>query len=209
MSMPLLSSTEPQPAWGIATLFPAQGSWSIEDYLDLTDSTNRLVEFTNGKVEVLQMPTMTHQLILDYVFTLMKAFVNERSLGRVLFAALRVQVDEAKFREPDIVYISRERREHAQDRYWTAADLVVEIVSDDPESRKRDLVTKRADYAAAGISEYWIVDPQEKRITVLALDGARYAVHGEFAPGQQATSKLLEGFAVDVAGTFAAAKGEF
>jgi hypothetical protein len=91
MSMPLSTSTEPQPAWGIATLFPAQGSWSIDEYLDLTDSTNRLVEFTNGKVEILQLPTMTHQLIIDYVFTLIKAFVNEQSLGRVLFAALRVK----------------------------------------------------------------------------------------------------------------------
>ena len=43
-----------------------------------------------------------------------------------------------------------------------------------------------------------------QKITVLTLDGDSYAVHGEFAPGEQATSRLLPGFAVAVAETFAA-----
>ena len=51
------------------------------------------------------------------------------------------------------------------------ADLAIEVVSEGAEARERDLETKRAEYARAGISEYWIVDPQESRITVLTLDG--------------------------------------
>ena len=62
---------------------------------------------------------------------------------------------------------------------------------------------KREEYAKAGIPEYWIVDPELGQITVLVLDGSVYAVHGEFARGQQATSKLLPGFAVDVTAALA------
>jgi Uma2 family endonuclease len=61
--------------------------------------------------------------------------------------------------------------------------------------------------AAAGIPEYWIIDPDKKRILVLTRKGKRYTVHGEFKPGDQATSKLLRGFSVDVDDVFAAGKG--
>jgi Uma2 family endonuclease len=83
---------------------------------------------------------------------------------------------------------------------------VVEVVSLDKESRERDYEKKRTDYAAAGIAEYWIVDPAESRITVLTLDGESYTVHGEFHAGDAATSVLLESFSVDVTSVFAAAK---
>ena len=47
-----------EPAWQIATLFPNQGVWDEGDYLALT--TNHLVEFSDGYIEVLPMPTMSH-----------------------------------------------------------------------------------------------------------------------------------------------------
>lgn len=201
-SNPMLSA---EPAWDVARLFPYQGKWSVGDYLLLTDGTNQLVEFSDGKVEVLAMPTTAHQRILIFLFKLLSRFVDDRQLGEVMIAALRVQLAPQKFREPDIVFVSSANRSYVQDRFWTGADLVVEIVSDDADSRERDYVMKRAEYAAAGIPEYWIVDPREKLIVVLTLDGAEYAIAGEFKPGEQAASKLLAGFSVDVAAVFLAA----
>jgi Uma2 family endonuclease len=84
--------------------------------------------------------------------------------------------------------------------------LVIEVVSEDNESQKRDYQEKRADYAALGIPEYWIVDPQTERITVLTLQGKQYRLHGEFAPGEQATSVLLSGFSVDPSAVFEAGR---
>ena len=84
------------------------------------------------------------------------------------------------------------------------ADLVVEVVSEGEENRERDLVKKREEYAKAGISEYWIVDPQEKQITVLVLEGQTYREHGVFKPGTVATSFLLAGFSASVDAVFAA-----
>lgn len=52
----------------IAELLPEQGSWSEADYLWLTNRTNRLIEYTDGYIEVLPMPTRTHQKILRYLF---------------------------------------------------------------------------------------------------------------------------------------------
>jgi hypothetical protein len=68
------------------------------------------------------------------------------------------------------------------------------------------LVEKRADYAEAGIPEYWIVDPRDETVTVLALEGDAYVGHGVFAAGDSAASRLLEGFAADVTAVFDAPK---
>jgi Uma2 family endonuclease len=193
--------------WDAATMVPPQRAWTVEEYLRLTDSTNRFVEYTDGRIEVLEMPTIAHQRILTYLFVAMHNFVVQHGLGEVLFAGLRVQVDDAKFREPDIVFLRRGHEANVQNRYWNAADLVLEVVSDDPESRKRDVVTKRADYAAAGIPEYWIVDPAEERVTVLTFENGAYVTLGEYAPGDVAASEVLGGFAVDAAAIFKAAQG--
>ncbi len=195
-----------QPAWDLALLYPVQGNWTQEEYLDLTDDTNWLVEYTDGKIEVLRMPTIEHQLIVRFLMDVLRAFVDPRKLGMVLFAPTRVYVDPEKYREPDIVFNFTENHAKSGRRYYQSADLVMEVVSDDPESHMRDWEKKKADYAEGGVPEYWIIDPQQKLITVLALQEKVYVEHGVFREGQTATSKLLEGFTIDVSATFAAAK---
>ncbi|HEX6960480.1 MAG TPA: Uma2 family endonuclease [Lacipirellula sp.] len=202
---PTTSAYGSEPAWDVALLFPPQGQWSVEEYLSLTDDINRFVEFTAGRIEVLPTPTVIHQRILVFLFMRLKEFVDAHDLGEVLPSVLRVRLAEDKFREPDIVFLGR-GKDSGLGRYWDKADLVVEIVSDDRKSRERDHIKKRKDYAEAGISEYWIVDPQQQQISVLTLQGRAYELIGEFTPGQAATSKLLPGFAVDVKATFKAAE---
>ena len=87
-----------------------------------------------------------------------------------------------------------------ENAYWLGADLVIEIVS--PNDPTRDTVVKRADYAEAGIPEYWIVNPLDETITVLTLSGAAYIEHGVFRRGEDAGSVLLPGFSVAVSDVF-------
>jgi Uma2 family endonuclease len=192
-----------EPTWEIANLFPTQGNWSEEDYLDLNG--NQLVEFSRGFLEVLPMPTTSHQTLVVTLYGLVLAFTAGRDLGTVLVAPLRVRLWRGKFREPDVVFMLKVHASRMGEEYWRGADLVMEVVSGEgeDESRRRDLVTKRREYARAGIAEYWIVDPKEERITVFRLIGKRYAVHGEFSKGTVASSHLLAGFVVDVNEVFA------
>jgi Uma2 family endonuclease len=131
-----------------------------------------------------------------HVYTALLGFVAPRGLGTLRFAPLRLRLWEGKFREPDVLLLLAEHDDMRREQYWEGADLVVEVVSTD--DRRRVLVTKRREYARAGIPEYWIVDPGEERVVVLRLDGERYSVHGEFGRGARATSVLLEGFELDV-----------
>jgi Uma2 family endonuclease len=196
--------TGAEPTWDIAKLFPMQGHWNESEYLRLNG--NYLVEFTHGHVEVLPMPTPAHQAIVAFLFEQLLLFVRPAKLGKVLFAPLRVRMQEGKFREPDVVFILAAHSRWQGDDFWEGADLVREVVSDD--FRKHDLETKRLDYALAGIPEYWIVDPMLREITVLKLAGDRYDVHGIFKEAEIASSILLPGFEVKVTDAFAAGDGK-
>jgi Uma2 family endonuclease len=176
-------------------LLPLQGLWTEEQYLRLTDQTNRFIEFTEGSVEVLPMPTRKHQAISRFLFLAFLACV-QRLGGTVFYAPLRVRVAPGRFREPDLVLLLDVNDPRNQNAFWLGADLVVEIVS--PDYVERDTVLKRADYAEAGIPEYWIVNPDEETITVLKLSDGVYTAHGVFGRGETAASVLLTGFTVSV-----------
>ena len=183
------------PVWEIAELFPEQGFWSEEEYLAL--NTNRLVEFDNGTIEVLPVPTRTHQMIVLFFCKLLEAFMTRQGRGGVVLpSAYPLRVPSARYREPDVIFMTAEQNARASEAFTSAAELVVEVVS--PSDPNRDYVTKRQDYAEAGVAEYWIVDAAEQTVLVLRLENGQYAEHGRFGPGQTATSAKLAGFAVAV-----------
>ena len=187
-----------EPTWDVALLFPEQGTWSEEEYLAL--GGNHLVEFSHGYVEVLPMPTDAHQAIVAYLYrTLLALLAAHHPGGVVRFAPLRLRLWPGKFREPDLMLLRDARDPRRTPQFWQGADLVIEVVSSD--DRRRDVVVKRREYAKAGIPEYWIVDPEEQRVTVLRIDGETYATHGEFARGDVATSALLDEVMIDVTAT--------
>lgn len=183
----------------VLDLLPLQGQWSEEAYLWLTDHTNRLIEFTDGYIEVLPMPTDAHQSLLAYLYQIFFAFLQARG-GKVLFTPMRLRIRERKFREPDSLLVRHADDARRQNRFWLGADLVVEIVS--PDKPERDRIEKRSDYAEAQIPEYWIVDPQDETITVLRLEKDIYVEHGIFGRGMLTTSALLEGLLVEVSAVF-------
>lgn len=195
-----------EPAWDIALLYPVQGAWSEEDYLHIALNENVLIEYSKGCVEVLPMPTIEHQLIVKFLLRAFDGFVEPRRLGVVLFAPLPVWLMPKEYREPDLIFNFAEHHAQNTKKYYEHADLVVEVVSGDKRSHERDYEDKRRDYAKAGIQEYWIVDPQAQRVTVLALDGSTYVEHAVTDRAGLASSKLLEGFSLDVAALFAAGK---
>lgn len=192
-----------EPAWDIALLFPYQGNWTEADYLAL--DTDRPIELSDGCLEFLPMPTPFQQLILQYLFRLLDAFVMSHSLGQVFISPLRVRLWDQKIRLPELVYLKpgRIRDVHQPPE---GVDLAMEVVSEGKANEDRDYETKRFEYAKAGIQEYWVVDPYSRAITLFELSGQDYRELGRFGPGSQVQSRLLPGFVVDVTAVFAAGR---
>lgn len=179
----------------VVDLLPPPGSWTEDAYLWLTDHTSRLVELNDGHLEVPPAPTDRHQSILQALFLAFFQHLDPRG-GKVQFAPLRLRIRDGKIREPDLLLVADANDPRRQNRFWTGADLVLEILS--PDSPRRDLEDKRLDYANAGVPEYWIVDPDRETITVLALRQGRYIELRQIARGQHATSHILPDFTVPV-----------
>jgi len=180
-------------------ILPPQGEWTEEEYLVLTDHRNRLVEFTDGFLEVLPMPTDKHQGMLGLLYLAFFNFIEPQG-GKVRFSPLRLRIRPGKFREPDLLLLLSATDSRRQNRYWLGADLALEVVSE--EKPERDLVDKRGDYAEAHVPEYWIVNPQTETITVLRLRGDAYEEAGIHRRGESAVSMLLPDFSVAVAAVF-------
>jgi Uma2 family endonuclease len=199
---PPRASQRGEPLWELARFYPPQGAWTEADYFALPDT--RFVELKDGCLEFLKSRSRRDQLVARHMFLSLDQFVESRKLGEVHFTGLNVRLEPEHIRVPDICYLTPAKLGDPRD-VQDLADLIVEVVSPSSEDRARDLVEKRADYARTGVAEYWIVDPEQETITVLTLaSGAdEYTEHGVFRLGQQATSVLLDGFAVDVAACFA------
>jgi Uma2 family endonuclease len=107
-----------------------------------------------------------------------------------------LRVPSGKYREPDVLYLTPEQDGRAGEQFTEAAELVVEVVS--PDDPNRDYVTKRQEYAEAGVTEYWIVDMAARQVLVLRLEAGTYVEHGKFGPGQRASSQRFHGLSVAV-----------
>ncbi len=178
---------------GDADMF--NGLWTVEQYLRLTERSNRLFEYNKGSIEVLPMPTDEHQDISGFLYTKLRTFLTKIG-GKVLYSPIPLKINEEQYREPDLLLLLDANDPRRQNAFWLGADMVIEIVS--PSNRKHDTKVKRDEYAQVGIPEYWIVDPKKETITILRLERVNYIEHGVFQRGDTATSALLEGFTVEV-----------
>ena len=121
-SVPTPLSSDADYAWEVATLFPEQGRWSEEAYLDLTDGTNRRIELVDGPLEFLPMPTELHQALVGFLYHALLSFVTKAKLGIVPYAPLRVRMPRGHYREPDVMFLRKENFHLRTNRIWSGAD---------------------------------------------------------------------------------------
>ncbi|WP_374688053.1 Uma2 family endonuclease [Promineifilum sp.] len=132
---------------------------SYEEYLALPDD-GRIVEWVDGKI-IEHMPTTpSHQRIVAFLLSLLRAYVFRLQLGEVLLAPMEVKLwPGGPSREPDVLFIGRARLSGLTERRFEGApDLVVEVIS--PGSVTLDRIDKFREYEQAGVGEYWIIDPR-------------------------------------------------
>jgi Uma2 family endonuclease len=90
---------------------------------------NYFVEFSQGRIDLLPSPTTSHQRLLACLYELLAAVNVRKKLGVVLIGPLPVRLEPGEFREPDILFVLRQHYDLMGERFWTGADLVMEIVS--------------------------------------------------------------------------------
>lgn len=144
------------------TQAPAPVRMSHDEYLQW-EHEGSLAEWVDGEVIIHMPPTITHQRIVVFLTVLLATFTRLNRVGEVLSAPLTMRATpQGNAREPDIVFVATEHLDRlTQQRLDGPADLVVEVISTESVSRDRD--EKFFEYQAAGVREYWIVDPRDGR----------------------------------------------
>lgn len=133
-------------------------------------------------------------------------FVRDGNLGRVYGSSAGYRLPSEDVVEPDVAFVSSER--HAAMPAMQPAqflrvvpDLMIEVLS--PSHEKTDLVKKRAIYEKNDVREYWIVDPKERHVRVLLLEGGRFDEARIIDVEGSVESRVLAGFRIAVRDIFA------
>lgn len=172
---------------------------SVVEYFELPETT-RPMELVYGVVREPPMPAFGHQLISARLTALLYDHVDRFGLGQVT-SPVDVVLDAhaALVVQPDIVFISHDRRPIVGERVWGAPDLVVEILS--PRTARRDRTIKLAWYRQYGVRECWLVDPKRETIEVVDLQAATPA--RQFAGADPIRSYVLPRWAASADRIFA------
>ncbi len=120
-------------------------------------------EWIEGEVFFLMTASDRHQDLVRWFITILSHFVESYDLGWLRPAPFNMYMPHLdRGREPDILFVTTDRLHIVQPSNLSdAADLVIEIVS--PESVGRDRGDKFVEYEAAGVKEYWLIDPERQQ----------------------------------------------
>src|SRR3972149_9411795 len=172
---------------------------TYEDYLTLPDE--KRYELIEGDLYMVPAPDFYHQIISRNIEFLLWGFIKKRNLGTVVHALVDVVLTTEDVIQPDILYISNERKGIITGRNVSGApDLVIEILS--PSTQERDRLVKRSLYALHGVKEYWIADPAAQSIEVMHLSNKVFDLYGIFVMEDTLTSPLIEGFVLPLKEVF-------
>jgi len=176
---------------------PLSGEWTYEDYARLPDNGFRY-EVIRGALYMSPAPRPDHQRAAFNLAYHIRTFLEANPVGEVLIAPIDVVLPGlATPVQPDLVFVSADRSEIvSRQRVEAPPDMIVEVSS--PGTVERDRRIKFEVYAAAGVREYWIVDPTPAScsIEVYVLRDEANALLGQFGPDDTVRSEVLRGFGV-------------
>jgi len=156
-------------------------------------------EWEDGEVVLLTPAAVKHQRVSLFLSGYLANYVLLERQGQVFTAPFLVRLPEPvrRGREPDIIFIKQENLRRLQANYLDGApDLVVEITS--PESLARDRGEKFREYEAAGVSEYWLIDPDRRRAEFYHLEAdGRYYLSTAGAAGIY-SSRIIHGLELKI-----------
>ena len=143
-----------------ATVGERRSRMTYEEFRAWADEDTR-AEWVDGEVIVFLPASPLHGQLVFFLATLLSHYVRFRGLGEVLGGSFEMRLKHAG-RVPDLLFVASERLDRlTATELRGPADLVVEVVSED--SAARDRAEKLAEYAAAGVPEYWLVEARPGR----------------------------------------------
>ncbi len=151
-----------------------QGEYTVEDYYNLPE--DKRFELIDGVIYDMTAPSSPHQLISGYIHAQFFNHIASKRGGCLpMISPLDVQLDrdDKTMVQPDVVIIC-DRGKVIRRCVYGAPDFVLEVLS--PSTKKKDMVIKLRKYMNAGVREYWMIDPDQKKVIVYDFEHDNYPV---------------------------------
>ena len=178
------------------------------DYMRLTPPSHRGVRYQLIEGELVKMagPNDPHQVFIGQLYIQATLQTEQLGIGETRISPYDVAIDEHNTFQPDMLFISNERR-HIFDGHGVtgAPDLVVEVLSES--TRQHDLNVKLPVYARNGVREMLTVDLNAESIAKYVGDGQSMTLTRVYGPDDVLTSDAMPGVAIDLASIFARIRG--
>ena len=145
-----------------------QGEYTIDDYYGLPEE--RRVELIDGVIYDMAAPSPRHQLIGSEIRDQLKSYIRSKGGSCIPFVApldVQLDMDDRTMVQPDVLIVC-DRGKLIRRCLYGAPDFIVEILSDS--TKRKDMFVKLPKYRAAGVREYWIVDPEKRKGVVYDLE---------------------------------------
>lgn len=150
------------------------GPYTWRDFIHLGEDDPR--ELLDGYLVEIEVPTRTHERIVAVLIALLTSWGWSRNAGEVLASGYKIRIDDRRGTMPDVQFYRKGNIPRGQERGLEQGrpDLVVEVIS--PSSRSKDSVRKLHDYAAIGVPEFWLLDPEARTLERLVLRDGVYSI---------------------------------
>ena len=177
-----------------------KNKYTVDDYLLLEEGAP--FQLINYDLIMSPSPLAIHQKILFELSEIIVLYhIEHGRQGQWLYAAMDVKFDEGNILQPDILYISEERKTQIiKDRIEGAPDLIIEILS--PSNAYYNLRLKKDVYEKYGVKEYIIIDPIAQNADLYVLKDGLYVLNQKAAKTETLNSVLLPGFGVELGKLF-------
>lgn len=180
----------------------AQPTLTFEAYL-LLPYDGRRTEFVNGAIVEVTEPSPLHIELVKVLAKALDKHLDALDTDLLCFSGPGIQIPQTdapdNARDPDLIVCTAEqwnrvkRQTKALFLKGNAPLLAIKVVS--PGSLKRDTEDLVVEYAAAGVQEYWVVNPILEVVTVYVLQEKGYALGGEYKGEELVRSELLRQWA--------------
>jgi len=176
------------------SVIPEHLKFTYKDYLLLPE--DRRYEIIGGDLFMAPSPKRSHQKISLNMATTIWSFVKTHNLGEVYEAPFDVLFSRHDVVQPDLLFVNRDNLAIVgENNIQGAPDLIIEILS--PSTAERDLDLKKKLYARHAVKEYWIVDPDARKVTVYLWKNNDYVETGVYGEEDNWRPHLLPDLVIE------------
>ena len=184
----------------VAQTIPEDRPLTVDDFFALPEDGERY-QLIMGELIVPPPPEINHQLLVVELTVLLHSAVRRADFGKLIVAPAAVVISHNDVVEPDLFIVRNDQLDQLSRQSFNGApSIVFEVLS--PSNRRVDLQRKAVLYATAGVEEYWIIDPHQRRILIQHGSGDR--MQTAIITTGEAASLVLPGLIIDLDTLFGA-----